>query len=177
MSPDGRRIVFAAAATGGGPQMLWTRALDSLEARVLAGTEHNGGAGAFWSPDGRFVAFFADNKLKKIDISGGAAQTLCDVPVLNTGGTWSRDGVIVFGTIAGGLSRVSAGGGQPTSATTLDRGRQETNHRRPNFLPDGRRFTYLAQPGNVIYVGSVDSSEVTRLLAADVRRRCAEAVR
>ena len=172
VSPDGRKLVFAATRGAGGSQMLWVRALDSLEARVLAGTEHIGGggtvgAGAFWSLDSRFIAFFAGGKLKKIDIAGGAPQALCDTPGYYFGGAWSRDGVIVFGTTTTGLFRVAATGGQPTSATTLDRGRQEGSHRRPAFLPDGRRFTYLAQPGNTIYVGSLDSPDVTRLLNAD----------
>ena len=167
MSPDGRRIVFAATRSSGGGQMLWMQPLDSLEARVLPGTEHGGSAGAFWSPDGRSVAFFADGKLKKIDIAGGAPQTLCDVANGSTGGTWGREGVIVFGTLAGGLWRVPASGGQPVAVTTLDAGRQEGSHRRPAFLPDGRRFTYVAQPGNTIYVGSLDSTAVTSLLKAD----------
>lgn len=147
--------------------MLWMQPLDSLEARVLPGTEHGGSAGAFWSPDGRSVAFFADGKLKKIDIAGGAPQTLCDAANGSTGGTWGREGVIVFANIAGGLWRVPASGGQPVPATTLDAGRQEGSHRRPAFLPDGRRFTYVAQPGNTIYVGSLDSTAVTPLLKAD----------
>ncbi len=166
VSPDGRRIVFAATRRAGGSPLLWMRSLDSLEARALLGTEHSGTAGPFWSPDSRFIGFFADGKLKKIDISGGAPQTLCDSPN-SAGGTWNRDGVIVFGSISTGLSRVSAAGGQPTPAITLDRGRQETSHRYPFFLPDGRRFVYLVQPGNALVVGSLDSPQVTRLVAAD----------
>jgi Tol biopolymer transport system component len=168
ISPDGRRIVFPASRTVGGAQLLWVRSLDSLEARTLPGTEFTGPpASPFWSPDGRFIAFFADGKLKKIDITGGGPQSLCDVTGIFTGGTWGRDDVILFATTGAALLRVSAAGGQPTPATTLDRGRQEANHRRPSFLPDGRHFTYVAQPGNAIYIGSLDSSETTRLLNAD----------
>ena len=168
ISPDGRRLAFAAVPRGGGPQMLWIRALDSLEARVLNGTEHVGSSGAFWSPDSRFVAFFADGKLKKIDVGGGAPQTLCDAPGPNGGATWGREDVILFALVGTrGLLRVSAAGGQATSATTLEGSRQETSHTRPSFLPDGRHFTYLVQPGNVVYVGSLDSTTPTRLLTAD----------
>src|SRR5262249_48484443 len=99
ISPDGRRLAFAAVPRGGGPQMVWIRALDSLEARVLNGTEHVGSSGAFWSPDSRFVAFFADGKLKKIDVGGGAPQTLCDAPGPNGGATWGREDVILFALV------------------------------------------------------------------------------
>ena len=164
VSPDGRRIVFAANRRAGGQPLLWMRSLDSLEALSLPGTEQ--AVGPFWSPDSRFIGFFADGKLKKIDILGAASQTLCDAPN-SAGGTWNRDGVIVFGSGSSGLSRVPAAGGQPTPATTLDRGRQETSHRFPFFLPAGRRFVYLVQQGNALAVGSLDSPEVTRLVAAD----------
>jgi len=165
ISPDGRRIVFGVSPAGGGSQTLWLRSIDGLEARQLPGTEHGGNSSAFWSPDSRFLAFAADNKLKKLDVSGGAPQTLCDLPGPPTGGTWGRDGVIVFGSGQAGLFRVPAAGGRPTAATTLASG--EVNHRRPSFLPDGRRFTYVAQPGNAVYVGSLDSPTVTKVLSAD----------
>jgi Tol biopolymer transport system component len=165
VSPDGRKIVFTAGRRAG-QQALWIRSLDSLDAVQLPGTEHSGPAGIFWSPDSRFIGFFANGKLRKLDISGGAPQTLCDAPT-NTGGTWNRDGVIVFGATNGGLLRVPDAGGQPVPATTLDASRSETRHRSPSFLPDGRRFTYLAQPSNTVFVGSLDSPEKTQLLNAD----------
>ena len=92
LSPDGQRIVFG-ARTADGKRPLWVRALDGLTAQPLAGTE--GATFPFWSPDSRFIAFFADGKLKKIDASGGPALTLADAR-LGRGGSWSRDGVIVF---------------------------------------------------------------------------------
>jgi Tol biopolymer transport system component len=139
------------------------RSFNALEAEPLPGTE--GGDFPFWSPDSRFVGFFADGKLKKIDVTGGPAQTLSNAPS-GEGGTWNRDGIILFGS-AGGIFRVSAVGGQPTSATTLPASQQETSHRWPDFLPDGRHFLYLAQPSNTIYIGSLDSAETKSLLHAD----------
>ena len=98
LSPDGRRIVFG-ARTADGETPLWVRSLDALTAQPLAGTE--GATFPFWSPDSQFIAFFADGKLKKIDASGGPALTLTDAP-LGRGGSWSRDGVIVFAPSVGG---------------------------------------------------------------------------
>jgi dipeptidyl aminopeptidase/acylaminoacyl peptidase len=114
------------------------RPLDGLEARPLAGTE--GVVYPFWSADSRSLGFFAGTKLKKIDASGGPPELLCDAPA-GRGGAWSRDGVIVFSGQPGlGLSQIPAGGGTPTPATRLER--QETSHRWPSFLPDGRHFLY-----------------------------------
>jgi len=139
--------------------------MDSAEAEVLAGTE-GVGAQPFWSPDSRFIAFFADGKLKKLDVSRGPPQTLCDAPAV-LGGSWNRDGVILFGSETGGIQRVSAAGGVAQRVTTLDSGRQETSHRWPSFLPDGRRFLYLVQPGNVTFLGSLDSADTVQLVTAD----------
>jgi Tol biopolymer transport system component len=165
VSPNGRQIAFVAGPRAGGPPLLWLRSLDALESRSLAGTE--GALFPFWSPDSRFVGFFAQGKLKKIGLSGGGPQSLCDAPI-GLGGTWSRDGTIVFApSTTSGLLRVSAAGGQPTAATTLDGGALEASHRWPWFLPDGRRFLYVAQPNTTIYVGSLDSAARKRVMAAD----------
>src|SRR5262249_4738329 len=99
VSPDGRWLVFPAQRLPG-PILLWVRSLDSLAAQALSGTD--GGNGPFWSPDSRFIAFFAEGKLKKIEISGGPVQTLCDAPS-GQGGTWNRDGIIVFAATASGV--------------------------------------------------------------------------
>ena len=164
MSPDGRRLAFVPTPIGG-RTLLWIRTLDSLAARPLAGTD--GASFPFWSPDGRTIAFFADGKLKSIDSDGGAPHALCDAPDTR-GGAWSRDGVIVFAPqLDGPLYRVLASGGQPIAASVLDTSRQETSHRLPSFLPDGRHFLFFAQSGklenNVVYVGSLDSKDMRPL--------------
>jgi Tol biopolymer transport system component len=151
LSPDGKRIVFG-ARTADGKAPLWVRSLDALTAQPLAGTD--GGAFPFWSPDSRFIAFFADGKLKKIDAFGGPALTLADAPQ-GRGGSWSQEGVIIFApaNTAGELQRVSSVGGasSPTSAA---------QGRFPWFLPDGRHFLYQVGPGNLtIRVGSLDGGE------------------
>jgi serine/threonine protein kinase/Tol biopolymer transport system component len=166
VSPDGHRISFVAVGADR-KSLLWVRSLDTLTAVPLAGTE--GAARTFWSPDGRFLGFFVDEKLKKIDFSGGPPITLCDSGA-GVGGTWSRNGVIVFGpSLSSGLQKVSASGGVPTTATTLGEG--DVGHRRPFFLPDGRHFLYraagLAPMGGPVYVSSLDSAERKFLINSD----------
>jgi Tol biopolymer transport system component len=121
----------------------------------------------FWSPDSRFIGFFAGGKLKKIEASGGPPQTLCELPAAR-GGTWNRDGMILVGTTAGTLFRVSQAGGEPTAQTTLDESRFETSHRWPYFLPDGRHFLFFVRSGKVentgVYVGSLESKDTRQLL-------------
>jgi len=169
VSPDGRWIVFPATGTDRVTRM-YLRALDSVEVRPLAGTEspNNLPPPVFWSPDSRFVAFgstpgpFAPGQLKKLDISGGSPQTVCDTPAAVPGGAWNRDGVIVFAhnNTTRGLLRVPAAGGVATPITVLDAKRNETAHRFPQFLPDGRHFLYLrvstAAAYTGIYVGLID---------------------
>jgi Tol biopolymer transport system component len=169
ISPDGRRLALVAAS--GGRRRLWIRPLDSLTAEPLPDTE--GASHPFWSPDSRFIGFFADGKLKKVEVTGGPVQTLCDAPI-GRGGAWNRDGVILFAPRQYGepLHRVSASGGVAVPVTRLDASRQESAHRWPLFLPDGRRFLYLANvstrhPSNGIYVGSLDSKETSLLVRAD----------
>lgn len=171
VSPDGRRLVYGTSTEG--KERLWVRPLDSLTAQPLPGTDKADpeAIGSFWSPDSRYIAFFADGKLKKMEISGGLAQAIADAPIPR-GGSWNRDGVIIFSpTAQSPLYRVSATGGEATQLTTLDESRQETSHRWPFFLPDGRHFLYLARTiqgeDNVIYVGSLDSKEVKRVTRAD----------
>jgi eukaryotic-like serine/threonine-protein kinase len=166
ISPDGRQIAFVAMHEG--QNLLWVRPLDSFTARPLAGTEGGGSpVPPFWSPDSRFIGFFGGGKLQKIDASGGPAQTLCDMPTAR-GGTWNRDGVILIGTTASSLYRVSQAGGDPTPVTTLDQSRFEASHRWPYFLPDGRHFLFFIRSAKVentgVYIGALDSKETRQLL-------------
>jgi eukaryotic-like serine/threonine-protein kinase len=163
LSLDGHQIVFV--ASGDGASRLWLRSLASTTAQPLAGTE--GAAFPFWSPDSRSIGFFADSKLKRLDIGGGAPQTLAAVTTSARGGTWNADGVILFSPITtSGLFRVPASGGQAVAVTKLV---QQTNHRLPFFLPDSRQFLFLAQgapEATGIYLGSLDSAQTWRLAAA-----------
>jgi Tol biopolymer transport system component len=147
LSPDGRHLAFV----GRGPDgivRLWVRAMDSLEVRALPGSE-SGAADVpipppFWSPDGRFVAFqSAEGKLKKLGVSGGLPQALCDLPGVAVGGSWNRDGDIIVGNTSGGILRVRETGGAALPITALDPARKEEAHMLPTFLPDGRHFVYL----------------------------------
>lgn len=122
----------------------------------------------FWSPDSRYIGFFADGKLKKIDIASGNVQTLCSLPGNNYGGTWNRDGTILLGTaLTKGLQRVSAEGGTPSQVTAIDLTRKEMFHLWPQFLPDGRHYLYLATTASgerSVYVASIDSDDRKLLL-------------
>jgi Tol biopolymer transport system component len=155
--------------TAGPKTQLWVRDLDSVAAHPLAGTE--GAVNPFWSPDSRFVAFFAGGKLKKIDVSGGPAQTLCDA-VAGRGGSWNRTGVIVFTPgITDSLYRVPAAGGSATVLIALDKSVGEDSIRFPWFLPDGHHFLYTARNADrdksAIYVGDLESTERHRILIAN----------
>jgi eukaryotic-like serine/threonine-protein kinase len=160
IAPDGTRLAFHVVR--GGQQVLAVRSLDALQSRVLAGTE--GGRFPFWSPDSRVIAFFAAGKLKKISVTGGPVQTICEAGI-GFGGTWNRDGLIVFApNAASGLFQVPAAGGQPAALTSLQR--NERYHHHPHFLPDGRQFLYFAWPDGV-YVGSLDRRAPERVLTSD----------
>ncbi len=172
VSPDGRRVVFSAAETVAAARQLSIRTLDSLESHPLPDTD--GAIYTFWSPDSRFMAFTSQGKLKKMDVSGGPPQTICDLPPGPfRGGSWNQQGEIVFSTQTQGVWRVSSGGGNPAPVTTLDTSHKETSHLFPSFLPDGRHFIYLAASSNAdsraVYVASLDAKpqdqHAKRLLA------------
>jgi len=158
ISPDGRHLAFSALAENG-DTLLWVRSLGDWGARPLQRTE--GAQYPFWSPDSRSIGFFADDKLKKIDPSGGPPVTLCEAGV-GKGGTWNEDGVIVFAkSFNTGLFRVAAAGGEAIPVTELDKEAKVDSHRHPWFLPDGKHFLYLArgdqsQPEQAIHLGSID---------------------
>ena len=168
VSPDGSLMAFVVTESSG-VQRLWSRPFTSLSAGPLEGTE--GATLPFWSPDSRFLAFFADGKLKKVAVTGGPPQTLCDAPGAARSGTWNRDGVILFTpTELGPIYRVSAGGGTPAPVTKLDQTRQENAHLWPHFLPDGNRFLYFASSVNPelngIYVKALHQDDVRLVVRA-----------
>jgi Tol biopolymer transport system component len=165
VSPNGKHLVFWGWAKDTSVR-LWLRDLDSLETRVLQSTETNDARiQPAWSPDSRSIAFNADGKIKRIDIAGGTAQVVCDVPGgLPVGLAWTRDDQIVFGTGSQGVGimRVPANGGTPVRLTQLDRSRNDWVHAYPSLLPDGKHFLY-ARASRIpaysgVYVGSLDAS-------------------
>jgi eukaryotic-like serine/threonine-protein kinase len=164
LSPDGLKLIFAASADGS--PRLWLRTLDSTTARPLPGTDR--GVWPFWAPDSRSIGFFADGKLKRIDIAGAALQTLADAPI-GSGGAWSKDNVIVYAPgPVGDLFRVAATGGQAQAVTHRQAGHQ--SHRFPVFLPNGRDFLFYVatvreQTG--IYIGSIDRPEIRLVIPSD----------
>ncbi|HVS09641.1 MAG TPA: hypothetical protein VMS76_07175, partial [Planctomycetota bacterium] len=165
LSPDGREIAFVAHARDGTRQ-LWVRRLDSLSPRPLGGTEQ--ARFPVWSPDGRFLAFFADGRLKRVDAAGGTPQVICNAEEPQ-GGTWGRAGTILFAPRTGdGLYRVSASGGAPSPATRLEP--KDTGHFWPWFLPDGRHFVFLRDAMQAedhhLMVGSLDSQSTSALFSA-----------
>lgn len=170
MSHDGSKIVFGAVG-GDGVRRLWQRRLDGLEAQMLPGTD---GAGfPFWAADDRAIAFFNAGKLNRLDLAGGSARPICDAPG-GLGGTWNRQGTIVFApTGEGPLYSVPASGGTPVPVTVLDASRGHISHRLPQFLPAGRRFLYLARGAkpeqSAVLVGSLDSKESRHVVLSDSR--------
>jgi serine/threonine protein kinase len=171
LSPDGRQLAYV--ATTDGQSRLWLRPLNETAARPLAGTE--GATFPFWAPGGRAIGFFAESKLKRLDLDGGAPQVLADTTPQARGGTWSVEDVILFTADAGTfrttsvLMRVPASGGTPVPVTRL--AENERSHRWPQFLPDGHRFLFfsaLAGPDvQGVYLGSLDEAQPRRVLATD----------
>ena len=172
IAPNGHTIAVLGYLESAGRNALWIYELGAQRARNLADTE--GATYPFWSADGRYLAFFADGKLKKLEISGGPVQVICDAPS-GRGGTWNKEGMIVFTPDARsgvGLYSVSASGGVVTPISKLDKDRRELSHRWPIFLPDGTHYLYMAtnfagqKNADAIFVGSLDSSEKHFLVEA-----------
>jgi len=149
ISPDGTMIAFVAENVQG-KASLYIRDLATTKIAALAGTDD--ASYPFWSPDSSQLGFFAGGKLHRIDAKGGTTVALCDA-ASGRGGTWNRDGVIVFApTLSSELYRISAGGGRPERVTSFDG--KPIRHRWPWFLPDGKRFLYVA--GENLTAGSLD---------------------
>ena len=172
VSPDGSTLAFVTADSTG-RNHLWVRPLNSLSSQQLSRTE--GAHFPFWSPDSRFIGFFAAGKLKKIAVSRGLPMTICDAANAK-GGTWNQKGVILFSPSRFDvIYQVSAAGGTPTAVTTLDTTHHDRTHRWPHFLPDGKHFLYFAgirggtedeEEDDAIYVASLDGQVNKRLLPA-----------
>jgi serine/threonine protein kinase/Tol biopolymer transport system component len=178
VSPDSRKLAFTSTGAAGNFNGLWIRDFGGLEWRLLPGTE---GAGSpFWSPDSRYIAFAAGNQIKKINVAGGPPQTLCTMPARIEGsGSWSRNGVILFGSWGGGaggpLWRTSEAGGAATAVTEVDVSKGELYHTWPSFTEDGEHFIYFRSgtPDVAgVYAGSINAKPAEqsreRILATEV---------
>jgi len=169
LSADGRRIAFVANQNR--RPVLWVRSLDGAESRVLPGTE--GASFPFWAPDGKSVGFFADGKVKRIDVDGGRPIALADASN-GRGGAWNSDGVILFApSVSDPIMRVPASGGKAEAATEAGP-TTGPDHRWPQFLPGGKQFLYSSTLGtpqtNGIYVASLDKSPPRRILDSGIGR-------
>jgi Tol biopolymer transport system component len=171
VSPDGTRLA-GVGRDASGRNLLWIRPMDSLATQAVPDTEN--ASFPFWSPDSAAIGFFADGKLKRIEARGGPPQVLCDAPTAR-GGSWSRAGVILFSPVPDGpIYRIAASGGPSTQLTKLDKGRGESSHRWPVFMPDGQHFLYVvASFGSGeekqrmgIYARSLESGEESLLVTA-----------
>ena len=166
LSPDGKMAAYI--ATDKGNTALWIRPLEGTSARRVAGTE--GASLPFWSPNSQSIAFFAQGKLQRVELAGGAPQTICEVG-LAPGGSWGSDGQILFGGWGSSLFQVSASGGQPKPLTTLNASRGEVFHYWPQILPGGR-FLYFVRShkreNTGVYAASLaNPNKTAQLLATD----------
>ena len=162
LSPDGQKVVFVASSEG--RPMLWVRALETGGSRPIRGTD--GASLPFWSPDSRSIGFFAGERLLRVDLDGGSPRALVGAPV-GAGGTWNRDGVILYVVVADApIRRVSAEGGTSVALPGAE-DRSSGGQRFPHFLPDGRHFLYFVAETRGVYLGQLDAPERRRLLDAD----------
>ncbi len=169
ISPDGTMVVYV-ARDAAGTTRLALRRLDSPEETILSGTERS--CYPFWSPDSRYIGFgTTDGKLRKVAVAGGPPVTLCAAENLK-GGTWNRDGVILFAPSHNtGLFRVSASGGEPVTVTTVGGEGGQNSHRHPRFLPGGKQFLYLGRTGgqeeNEIFMGSLNGDPPRKVTTSE----------
>jgi serine/threonine-protein kinase len=167
LSPDGPRLALVAIGADE-KRRIYVRSLDQLQATVLSGTEN--ARDPFFSPDGQWLGFFADGKLKKVSVQGGAAVTLCDVPN-DRGGSWGDDGSIVFtADNRGGLSKASASGGTPQPLTTLDKRTSENTHRWPQVLPGSKAVLFMSAAAGGTTAGFEDGDIVVYSIASGQRK-------
>jgi eukaryotic-like serine/threonine-protein kinase len=160
LSPNGRRIVFSASSSNG-KKLLWIRSIDDVQVRPLPGTED--ASYPFWSPDSRSLGFFAEGKLKRLDVEGGSVVAICDARE-GLGGSWNQDGTILFAPSSHlPIFRVSASGNTPVALTQLDTLKQEISHRWPYFLPDGRHFLFLSLTVSTGLRGGTDAINVSSI--------------
>jgi Tol biopolymer transport system component len=173
LSPDGRRLVAPMEDDDTGVTSLYVRDLSGGQPVEIPHTE--GGLQPFWSPDSREIAFFAEGKLKRVDLLGGSPQVLCDAPSPR-GGAWGPDNLIIFaGSFRKGLEKIDARGGKPADLTTVDVTKKEKSHRWPAFLPGAADILFLAQTGeagakddaSTIEVLTVATGARTRLVGAN----------
>jgi DNA-binding winged helix-turn-helix (wHTH) protein/Tol biopolymer transport system component len=142
VSPDGRHLIFAAEGADG-VLRLWARTMSALEPVTLSGTDvFTIIPPVVWSPDSRFVAYYAGGAVKKVSLDGGTPQTVCDYASIAVGGSWNRHGDILLGNALGGLVRCPAAGG-PATPVTVPEDPDHERHIFPSFLSDGRGFIYL----------------------------------
>jgi Tol biopolymer transport system component len=167
ISPDGQNVVYAAQADG--KSAIWIRPIGEFQPRPLPGTEN--GSAPFWSPDSRYIAFVADGKLKKINITGGPAITITETRMLPAPGTWNRDGVILFTSLQtgavgiAGIARINASGGSVAPVGTRRDGILDAL---PQFLPDGQHFLYVSTTGNTtaeLYASSLDGGTPVHIMS------------
>ena len=172
LSPDGRQLAFVGIRDG--LRQLWIRRLDNLTPKLIAGTVNV--QVPFWSPDGRAIGFFADRKLRTVDLATGGIRNLWDVGIGFSQGSWSPDGTIIFSHDGSGIFRIAANGaGSAVPIVKVDATAGEISHSRPHFLPDNRRFLFLVRSSKPdtagIYIGSLDSTAKMRVshVAAEAR--------
>jgi len=178
LSPDGRTAAIVAYSEQGNKYLIWIYRLGEAAPNTLEGTE--GGMHPFWSPDGKWIAFFAQGKLKKVDVAGKSVQVICEAPN-GRGGTWNTEGVILFTPdVFLGIYRVPATGGTPTEETKLDDTRAESSHRWPVFLPDGKHYIYLSAnfagqfDKNALFLGELGTKQRHLLVPANSNAAYAE---
>src|SRR5262245_42418728 len=165
ISPDGKRLAFTTRG-GASASGLAVRSFETAAVQLLPATEN--AAMPFWSHDSRSIAFSSAGKLIRYNLTTMTAQQIADAPAFE-GGTWNRDGTILVGTPNGGLFKVSSQGGPLEPVTTLNTAKGEASHRWPVFMPDGRHYVFIVQPGNVIRFGSLESTATRDVAATEGR--------